>query len=313
MKQFAQWERQATAHKSRGGAWWKAKDGENIIRIFGFQHTITDGDFALGRVGRGPDEPKTGDDTTQFFLAYRHHFLRGGPITCGTIKKLDGRYAGNCETCDEARELKDSPVDADKAAYSRMKAKVRYAMTILPAGEAETKVWECGQTIIDFLIESLKMMKTMPFGAEGRDLCVRYNPKAPPVNMYTCMWMDREDSDDLSSVDAKVPDLWLLPKYVPDAFSAYLQAAAPPEPAATPQPADEEEVASPPPSPKKARKRKKKAASPGTGDVVNFTHGDVLVGGTVVSEHPSEPECYLVQGELEGELLEFEVYLTDIV
>lgn len=233
----------ATARTSNS-TWWKPREGENRIRLLSFKHTITAGDIKLGRVTT--DYPE-GSELETFFVSYRKHW-KPTPSTCGLVRRLDGRFIGNCAICDTASSTARIAGESERDAAMKWKPSVKYAVQLIDLSDTsrEVKCWDAPSSLIEHIHSS---MSTGMFdeseeliGLQGRDLLIRYNPKAAAVmGVYGYFWVDSSKNSNLRGINAPTADLYRDPRYVPPEFRCYVEMNTTPEVKQTPKP-----VAAPP-------------------------------------------------------------------
>ena len=91
--------RESTAARSGGvgGDFWYPRPGKNIIRIFSFEHELTDEDFELGRYSKA-DDVQVGDKVEDIDVFCPIHFIKGQPYNC---------EGPGCKVCSDARKTND--------------------------------------------------------------------------------------------------------------------------------------------------------------------------------------------------------------
>ena len=223
--------RNATRTES-GGRWFRIQDGENLLRILGFKHEVTAGDFKLGRYDKKDYE--IGEEIEEIYCPYRMHF-RPKPGPCGILTRMiDGNEIGDCEACEDQNEMARSRGKSDQEAARKHKVNQKYAMLVVNLepkdGVKKIQVWEAPGTIVDYVIDcmnSRKYKNKKLWGPEGLDLLIQYNSKAKsPRDYYHMMeFMDESDSDklDLSDIDGEVMDLFSVLRYVPVDFQRHIE------------------------------------------------------------------------------------------
>ncbi len=236
-----------SATMSTNSSWWRPKDGENRVRLLSFKHVVTSGDHKLGRVTA--DYPE-GSELETFFVSYRKHWKPQAGV-CGLVRRLDGRLIGNCTICDAASATARNAGESEKDAAARWKPSVRYAVQVIDLSDTsrEIKIWDAPGSLIEHIHSSSDMFDPDEelFGVTGRDLCIRYNPKATAVSgVYGFFWVDSSKNSNLTALNVSVADLYHNSRFVPPEFRCYVEmgmgaAAAPSKPM---------QVASPAPAPK---------------------------------------------------------------
>lgn len=327
------WTRQRNANRTSGGGFWKPKDGENIIRVLPFKHTVKEYDFALKRYPPEPiedDDPKLGETIEEFFAVSRRHFqgMDGKPAQCSQMRAYDGSYTGECANCDVVRDLYKGTPDEKKRA-GRMKAQTKFVLVVCDVDQESKSlsIWDAPSTIVDFILMSRgkkKYQNENVLGFDGRDLTFVYNSKpAGPTGYYTAIeWMDRGqevvlDPEELGSP----PDLLKRKQYVPTVYHSLFpldEAEAGEETSASPPPAPKKEE----PAPAKKRKRKpKKEPEPDptpaadkelkVGDTVFYMEGDVRLEGVVTDPTCDEDGFFRIKAAADNE--EYDIKPEELV
>lgn len=306
------------------GDWWRPKPGENVIRIFPFNHTVTEGDFKLGRYLTG--EVKVGAVESELFCVHRQHFRQKEPYTCGLLKLADKRMVGRCDSCETASELRKSKLKEDQEAARRASARIGYVLNILDVDAAQKgeapkfRAYTAPQTVLDFIVSGMNSRLTkgrVLFGATGTDLLLTFDKDAHASKMYSLGWLTgAEDSKpiDVTKVGGKILDFYSVKEYVPEEFRPLISAAEKEEPAEEPaatKPVPSEPKAEPP----RRRGRPPKAKEPepkvyGIGDEVTFKDGDELLKGTITGEENGK---FIVGLDLDGEMVEYDVGPAEIL
>lgn len=218
------WLAQATVATAKRGNWWNPEQGDNVIRVFPFQHTVTEGDLALGRFD--PRETPVGSVESVFFATKRTHRSDDKPLPCGLMRTHDGQLIGRCAKCDEASGFLKSKTKDDQEKGFKLKAREQHAVYVYDIGKKKAGIWEAPKALINHYQTCFKMMKYQGeelIGFKGRDLFVIYDKNQPPVKMYT---FDFADSGKTAVLDPKtvgdIPDLYALAQYVPAEFQKHL-------------------------------------------------------------------------------------------
>lgn len=244
--------RQSSAVR-QGGAFWKPKDGENIVRLLPFTHVVTDGDFKLGRFDEA-DGVKAGDKVEELFVPFRKH-MDPQPGPCGKIMRADGYMVGECPACDHATKLKSSPAREDQQLGRKHEARVKYAVNVVDVNDPSKQVmcWDAPGALQQELSKLTKLsiyQRVSLWGIDGCDILVNYNSKSQdPKGYYGFVIIPRQESKQLAMMELKgeIRDLLAVRTYLPAWAHAYLD-SAPPKPA----PAGVMSVLSRPPEPAKA-------------------------------------------------------------
>jgi len=332
------WRRQRAANRSSGGGYWKPKDGENIIRIFPFQHTVQPYDIACKRYPEIPveaDDPKVGDTIEEFFAVSRRHFktLDGKSGQCGLLRAYDGSWFGTCPTCDMSRQLFNG-TDDDKKAARNFRAQTKYVLVVcdVESDEKSFSIWDAPSSIVDFVFASMDKKKYAGeslLGFSGRDLTFVYDSKSKtPQGYYTGVeWMDRGQEVLLdASQMGDPPDLLSRKQYVPTAYH-HLFPLNEVKQEEDPAPAPKEEPKEEPKAEKKPRRKaaaKKPEPEPEPtpsaeipsmgdlkqGDTIFYMDDDKRVSATVADPTPDDDGFFRVKAE-DGE--EYEIQHEELV
>ena len=250
--QFQNRYRQQAKSKGSGQKFAKLREeGTTVLRLFTFKHTVTEGDFKLGRY-LPTDDVKVGQEVEELSFFERIHWVDRQPNICGLIQTTDGRWMGKCEHCDIVQEFRDAGEDekARKLAANK-KYLVNAADVTDDKDEYEIKTYKLSKTVYDRLmtdLESRRYANKVLFGAEGRDLEINFDKTKPPAMMYTSAFLDPEDCVDLTGkVTGEPRDFYSVAEFVPADFRHHI----------TVSPSDTAEEEKPAP---KKRGRKKAAA-----------------------------------------------------
>jgi hypothetical protein len=162
---------------ARGGSnanWWKPSPGNNVVRLFAFNH----------------------DGEGEFFRELRmHQPPKGKPQPCGKNTASNGETRSECSLCDEARRIEQ---ERGRDAASRFRARTRYAFIVVPirdggnlvpAEDRKPKVWQASKTVGEKILDCVCDDDIVDdpaefFGCKGLNVKIKYDPDAKGADMY---------------------------------------------------------------------------------------------------------------------------------
>lgn len=155
------------------------KEGEYVLRIFPFQHIVTELDLKMGYFD--PTTPlgtvKTGD-----LIPVRKHF---NPFAqCGKWEDFKGDLHGQCDRCDEAAMLADPKEAKSAAAVTNFVANVVNVTDYEEGGELWYQQCELPSSWAKWFIsicDDRAYRGLEWFGLNGQDFRIKKNPKAKAV------------------------------------------------------------------------------------------------------------------------------------
>jgi len=220
-------------------SFWKPIEGENVVRLYTFQHTVTDGDLKLGRYF--PAESPVGTSETELYILYYTHFnsVDGSKgKTCGKIRTVDGRVLGNCPTCDARQKLYASPLPEDQKLAQNFKTTTRFVVNVVDLGnpaDLKMKLWEMPASVMEKLVTFMKSSMfegTELFGPKGLDFWVTLNKNSSPASMYSAFFGTPDSSSDLTGakVQGTPKDIMSSKQFIPAQFQPYVDAPSKPQP-----------------------------------------------------------------------------------
>lgn len=175
--------------QKKGGAFIKAEDGENILRIYTFESAVT--------------------VATALERQFKKHFPPGkDPVCCARIPgpDEDGTVSDECNGCDITAKIADQ--ESEQAA-SKADGRVKYvvnAVLLSQGGKAVDKprmsTYEMPAMVFEAILAVMNQKKDANtlFGTNGRDVVVLYDSKADVSRKYKTMFRDAEESAESTAI-----------------------------------------------------------------------------------------------------------------
>ena len=187
------------------GNFGRFQDGKTAIRIFTFEHTVTERDFELHIYERkSPNAPKIGDRVREIDRMVVKHFLDDGVIVCS---------GKGCDVCREARELSQSRGKQDQKYGKSISGRKQFVVNAVDIGDVEAgmREWSLPQMVYNDVLALViggEIAEDDLFGCRGRDIVVQRNSKLPPAQMYKSIVRDAAKCEELpAELDDAVKDL----------------------------------------------------------------------------------------------------------
>jgi hypothetical protein len=188
-----------------GGEFQQLKDGKNVIRVFTFDHVVTQRDFERGLYAKGT--AKVGQTHTEIEREIKTHLSEGEkPLKC-TGKDT-------CERCLQIKELEQGSA-ADKKLAKRLAARNRFTVNAVSMDDDESamKLFELPLAVYSAILNYLNSGEygaAELFGPEGRDFIIQRDSKAnQPSKMYSVQLRDKNKCTDLpAEMQDSVIDLY---------------------------------------------------------------------------------------------------------
>jgi hypothetical protein len=270
-------ERESTMVSS--GKYGRLKDGKTILRLFTFEHLVSQQDYDAGVYRDGsPFAPEIGSSVREIDLRLVTHYIDGKVIPC---------EGPGCPHCAESAKAKDPA--AKKSLSARQQFQVNAIdMEMLDDG---MKIWTLPTSVykeILSVINSGEIDAESMFGSKGRDFIIKKDKNQPPSSMYKVMLRDASKCTPISAnYEDSVTDL-IVEKT--NRFVKPATAASPVKPVVAAEKPKASTPAVPPATTKKTTKKKI-----GVGDEVTFVDGDgSTMFGSVSHINESETEFTVV-------------------
>ncbi len=182
--------RQAEIQTS-GGKFLKLKNGKNTLRVFTFEHTVTEADYANGVFRKNDiNAPKIGSVIEHLESHQRLHFQDKKSVPC---------EGPGCELCKEASRLMASSNKQEQELGKRLRAVDRYELNCVDTDNPDNGIQiatvptSVFNRILDFLVCGEYEPEEL-FGVNGRDMIITRDSKATPDKMYQVMLRDGKKS-----------------------------------------------------------------------------------------------------------------------
>lgn len=194
--------------RALGGAgdFWRPKPlpAHNAIRVFAFQHVVTEHDFERGLYL--PGEVEVGQTEEEIDVPVRVHFGPDGPELCS------GR--DTCHYCQELATIEASGAKISRDDRRQLGFRRQFVMNVVDMAEPDRMqlYWATPAVyneIISYATDD-EYQEQEVLGPDGRDFVVNYNAAATlPVDYYDVKLRDREKSESLDgSFNDHVVDLY---------------------------------------------------------------------------------------------------------
>jgi hypothetical protein len=178
-----------------GGGFWKPTSGRNVVRVFMFEHVVTEDDFE-NRLYL-PEEAEVGQTSGEWVYEGAVHFGGGDMMNCS------GR---DCPRCKLRKELMQE-LGSDDKRVKDLKPSRRFYMNAVPVNEKSPQmaIWGAPQTVYEAIASIIfdpdyeDVIEEEVFGYEGRDFIVEYDPSETPANMYQVKLRDANRCVELDS------------------------------------------------------------------------------------------------------------------
>lgn len=172
--------------ENRGGKYWQpAKGVKNRIRVFTFEHVVTEADVKAGYFAK----EKLGKKVTEFD--------RSVSLVFGTREDKKPVLATK-ELIDNYERLASSKNKADKAMADKQKPQRKGLLNVVDTESRPYKMmlWKAPAGVVGDMFAKVcdDDFGEAILGAEGRDYVIQFNPDAPPSKMYTIDIRDKEKS-----------------------------------------------------------------------------------------------------------------------
>lgn len=168
-------------------------NGITRLRLWTFDHYVTEGDLELGRYLRGT--VKAGDKIRELYARGRVHYGKSKDHPCAKFQRIDGSWLGSCDRCDRAAYH-----DAIRVRGQREKkaTAVFYfnAVSIQKDEPLVMRVFKVPSVVISFVINRYES-GDLKFGDTGNDLIIDRDPTRPYTSRYS---MKLEDGEDLTGL-----------------------------------------------------------------------------------------------------------------
>ena len=182
---YAEKEARAKAAQSGGGSIRKLSDGRTYLRLFPFEHEVTQADF--DNMCYGPEDNATvGEVRLELEREIRVHFQpQGGAVNCS--------LQPDCPYCARSREFMQSASQADQQTGKRMGARTTYYFNAVATQEngksvePQMSVFSVPYAVFSEIMGYLSDVDYEDdelLGARARDFIIDRDSKATPDKMY---------------------------------------------------------------------------------------------------------------------------------
>lgn len=171
----------------------RLQDGRTNLRVFLFEHKVTESDFDRGVYSRKGKHPEPGERVLELDRQVNVHFLDDGQVNCPGAK---------CEHCAESRELMSSKGKAEKKLGRSIGVRKQYYVNAVDTDnpEAGMQLWPLPTTVYTDILSHLNngdySAKDL-FGPKGRDFTVVRDSTKSPAKMYRVSLRDKEKCEEL--------------------------------------------------------------------------------------------------------------------